>query len=154
MVYRKMNKSRQLLTVNVGADTSTYSISFVAIDYILVIDCFYVFGRGQRASGAATWHNQASFFFTTMTDASFKRFMPGIVQQWRRDITRRNYDILICAFAMFNSNCTEGSQEGGYSLWLKFYKTLASTLLPGDGGTTLVIFNRVFLSTHLCLEII
>lgn len=56
---------------------------------------------------------------------------------------------------MFNSNCTEGSREGGYySNWLKFCITLASTLLPGDGGATLVIFDRVFLSTHLCLGII
>lgn len=100
------------------------------------------------------------FFFHSEADASFKRFMPGIARPSRdnvRDVRnsaklRHTY---LCICAMFNSNCIEGSREGGYySLWLKFCITLASTLLPGDGDTTLIIFNRVFLSTHLCLRII
>lgn len=70
------------VTVNFGGDTSTYSISLVAIDYVLVT--FHVFGRGQRAGGAATWRNHASFFFTMTTDATFKRFMPGIARPSRQ----------------------------------------------------------------------
>lgn len=52
-----------------------------------------------------------AFFFTATTDTSFKRFMPGIARpsrQCRRDVTRRNYDTLICAFVMFNSNWNRG----------------------------------------------
>lgn len=73
------------ITVNFGADTSTYHISLVAIDYVLIT--FDVFGRMAEEQevqprGVIT----RVFFFTMTTDASFKRFMPGIARVYRDNV--------------------------------------------------------------------